>query len=255
MIVTNLITGSTPAILHRNGNPTNWRIAWKHVVQAFFEQPRRTDPPCPDVTVLTWNSRPAKGVLQECLDWRGVPYVTLGTTLQSWRNCYKVYLNADALQRIDTPYVMALDADDILMLQPLHEILERFRWFECDMVFGSERQSWPDVKSIERFERSIAQSPYCHLNSGAWIGRTEACARLFKDAMDEDLDDILAAKRTMLTMYDDQGLTRKAFRRHHPAAQLDYQCRIFQALFRVPVYGELTIEPLNALPPRPAATE
>lgn len=255
MIVTNLITGSTPAILHRNGNPTNWRIAWKHVVQAFFEQPRRTDPPCPDVTVLTWNSRPAKGVLQECLDWRGVPYVTLGTTLQSWRNCYKVYLNADALQRIDTPYVMALDADDILMLQPLHEILERFRSFDCDVVFGSERQSWPDVKSIERFERSIARSPYCHLNSGAWIGRTEACARLFKDAMDEDLDDILAAKRTMLTMYDDQGLTRKAFRRHHPAAQLDYQCRIFQALFRVPVHGELTIEPLNALPPRPVATE
>ena len=65
---------------------------------------------------------------------------------------------------------------------------------------------------------------------------------MFKDALDENLDDILADKRTMLAMYDDQGLTRKAFRRHHPAAQLDYQCRIFQALFRVPVEGELTIE-------------
>ena len=241
MVATNLITGTNPGILHRNGNPANWRAAWPQVVKAFFDQPRHSDPPCPDVTVITWNSRPAKGVLQECLDWRGVPYVTLGTTLQSWRNCYKLYLNADVLPRIRTPYVMALDADDVLMLRPLNEILDLFLSFGCDVVFGSERQSWPPVKSIARFERSIAQSPYCHLNSGAWIGRTEACARLFKDALDENLDDILADKRTMLAMYDDQGLTRKAFRRHHPAAQLDYQCRIFQALFRVPIEGELTI--------------
>ena len=243
MVVTNLITGTRPGILHRNGNPAHWRLPWEHVVREFFEPARAVDPPCPEVTVITWNSRPAKGVLQKCLDWRGVPYVTLGTTLSSWRNCYKAYLNADLLPRIKTPYVMGLDADDVLMLQPLRDILEAFRAFECDVVFGSERQSWPDVESLARFERSIAQSPYCHLNSGAWIGRTEACARLFNDAIDENLDDILAAKRTMLTMYDDQGLTRKAFRRHHPAAQLDYQCRIFQALFRVPVQGELRIEP------------
>lgn len=244
MVVTNLITGSTPAILHRNGNPANWRSAWQQVVKTFFEQPRLLDPPCPDLTVITWNSRPAKGVLEECLDWRGVPYLTLGRTLKSWRNCYKLYLTADLLPRIKTPYVMALDADDVLVLRPLHEILALFHTFGCDIVFGSEKQSWPEVKAISRFERSIAQSDYCHLNSGAWIGRTDACARLFKDALDEDLDDILAAKRTMLTLYDDQGLTRKAFRRHHPAAQLDYQCRIFQALFKVPVHGEVRIDPV-----------
>lgn len=242
MVVTNLVTGTRPAILHRNGNPANWRTAWPQLVKAFFAEARQADPPCPEVTIITWNSRPAKGVLQECLDRRGVPYVTLGTSLTSWRNCYKLYLNADILPRIETPYVMALDADDVLVLQPLHEILATFRTFDCDIVFGAERQSWPDVESIARWERSIAQSDVCHLNSGAWIGRTEACARLFKDALDEDLGEILAAKRTMLTMYDDQGLTRKAFRRHHPAAQLDYRCRLFQALFRVPVEGELTIE-------------
>jgi len=164
VVVTNLVTGTNPAILHRNGNPANWRSAWPQVVKAFFDQPRHPDPPCPDVTVITWNSRPAKGVLQACLDWRGVPYVTLGATLASWRNCYKLYLNADLLPRIKTPYVMALDADDVLMLRPLHEILDVFRSFDCDVVFGSERQSWPDVKAIARFERSIAQSEYCHLN-------------------------------------------------------------------------------------------
>jgi hypothetical protein len=240
-----LITGSRPAVLHRNGNPTNWRTVWPQVVKAFFEQPRPHDPPCPDLTVITWNSRPARGVLEECLDWRGVPYVTLGRSLKTWRNCYKLYLTADLLPRIKTEYVMALDADDVLVLSSLKEILETFRSFHCDVVFGSERQSWPDVPAIARFERSIAESDYCHLNSGAWIGKTSACARLFKDALEEDLDDILAAKRTMLTLYDDQGLTRKAFRRHHPAARLDYQCRIFQALFRVPVQGEILIEPLD----------
>jgi hypothetical protein len=255
MVVSNLTTGSRPGVLHRNGNPAQWRLAWQHVVKAFFDEPRTIDAPCPELTVITWNSRPVKGVLEECLDRRGVPYITLGRRLTSWRNCYKLYLTADLLPRITTPYVMALDADDVLVVSPLQEILRVFRTFECDMVFGAEKQSWPDVESIAAFERSIALSATCHLNSGAWIGRTDACARLFKDALDEDLDDILAAKRTAFTMYDDQGLTRKAFRRHHPAAQLDYQCRIFQALFRVPVHGEVLIEPVVGLEPTlPAGT-
>lgn len=242
MKVRNLITGAAPHVLHRNGNPSNWRAVWPEVVKAFFSESRAIDPACPEVTVLTWNSRPAKGVLQECLDWRGVPYLTLGRTLEWWRNCYKIYLTADALRRVTTPYVMALDADDVLVLSPIGEILETFQAFGCDIVIGSEKHSWPDVRSLARFERSIAQSEYCYLNSGAWIGRTEACARFFQDCQDADLGEILNDKSNMTILYDDQGRTRQAFRRNYPAVQLDYQCRIFQSLFKVPTSGEIAIE-------------
>ena len=242
MLVKNLITGSSPGVLHRNGNPVNWKTQWPRVVTAFFSESPEADPPCPDLTVLTWNSRPTKGLLEQCLDWRGVPYVTLGRHLSSWRNCYKLYLTADALRHVTSPYVIALDADDVLVLDPLHEILRAYQSFGCDIVFGAERQSWPDVECLARFERSIAESPYCHLNSGAWIGRTEACARFFQDCLDEDLGDILKAKRSMTVLYSDQGVTRKAFRRAHPRVLLDYQCRIFQSLFKVPVSGEVLIQ-------------
>jgi hypothetical protein len=229
-------------VLHRNGNPPNWRGAWEQVVSAFFAEPREADPPCPELTVLTWNSRPGKGVLEQCLDARGIPHVVLGRNLPVWRNCYKLYLTADVLPRVSTPYVMALDADDVLVVDSLPAILRAYQAFGCDIVFGAERQSWPDVEAIARFERSIAESDYRHLNSGAWIGRTEACVRFFDDCLHEDVGDILRAKRTFTMLYDDQGLTRKAFRRHHPRTQLDYRCRIFQALYRVPVSGEVVIE-------------
>jgi hypothetical protein len=242
MRVRNLVTGTSPGVLHRNGNPPNWRTEWQHVVKAFFSEARTSDPPCPKVTVLTWNSRPAKALLELCLDARGVPYVTLGRNLPSWRNCYKLYLTADALSRVTTPYVMALDADDVLAVSPLHEILRTYQSFECDIVIGSEKQSWPNVESLARFERSIAESDYSYLNSGAWIGKTQACREFFQLCLDADIGDVMNAKQNMTMLYDDQGLTRLAFRRYHPRVRLDYQCRIFQSLFRVPVSGEVVIQ-------------
>ena len=242
MVVTNLITGANPRVLHRNGNPANWRLEWERVVSAFFNEPRPNDPPCDDITILTWNSRPAKGVLERCLDWRGVPYVTLGSTLESWRNCYKIFLTADALTRVTSRYVMALDADDVLVLSPLCDILEIYREFNCDIVFGAEKQSWPDVPSLARFDRSIAESAYCHLNSGAWIGRTDAALRFFRECQHEDVGEVLKGKTNMTSLYDDQGLTRMTFRRHYPHVRLDYQCRLFQSLFKVPTSGEVQIQ-------------
>ncbi len=241
MRITNLSTGTNPHVLHRNGNPPEWASVWEHTVEAFFHERQPSCPPCPDLTIVTWSNRPTKTVLERCLDRWGVPYVTLGRHVPAWRNDMKVYLNATELPHVTSKYVMALDSDDVLVVSCLEQILADFESCGCDMLFSTERDSCPDVPFLTEFEQSIAESSYCFLNSGAWIGKTDACRRFFQDCLEEHNRDIVAAHPVPHTVRDDQGLTRKTFRKYFPAARLDYQCRIFQSLFSVPVRGEILI--------------
>ena len=241
MPVKNLITGGTPSVLHRNGNPVVWRTLWEQVVGDFFAAPLERCEPCPELTVFTWSNRPVKTLLERCLEHWGVPYVTLGQHIPKWRPDMKVFLNADALTRVDSEYVLGLDADDVLLVAPPQQIIADFQTFGCEIVFSGEKNSFPRVAYIEQFERSIAESVYCHLNSGAWIGRTATLRRFFRDCLNEDYGDIVAAHPIGHVLCDDQGVTRKTFRRYHPTAQIDYQCRLFQSLYDVPLDGEVLI--------------
>jgi hypothetical protein len=241
MQVRNLVTGTTPGVLHRNGNPPEWYERWPQVVDAFFEEPHAPCAPCPDLTVMTWNSRPTKSVLERSLDVRGIPHLVLGKQVSKWRPYVKLFLNAEALSRVRTEYVMAMDADDVLMVACPGQLLDAFKTFGCDIVFSGEKNHYPKVPSLYDFEKSIGETKYRHLNSGAWIGRTEACLKFFKDSAKEDNSDILAAHPAKHVLADDQGVTRKTFRRYHPAARIDYRCQIFQSLFKVPAHGEVSI--------------
>lgn len=253
MLVRNLVTGTTPCVLHRNGNPVEWKTAWEEVVAAFFAEARQPCEPCPELTVLTWTNRPDKSLLERCLERWGIPCVTLGRRLPEWRNDMKLYLNVEALERVTSPYVMALDADDVLVVAGAREILERFRSFACDIVFSAEKNNWPRVPLLSDFEESIAESAYRYLNSGAWIGTTEACRRFYADCLGEDNGDLVAVHTMEAVFRDDQGVIRKTFQRYHPAARLDYHCRMFQSLNQVPPNDEVLIEAVGGMP-APAST-
>ena len=241
MLVKNLATGSLPSVIHRNGNPPEWEDHWPHVVAEFFAEEREPCEPCPELTILTWSTRPTKSLVERCLDRWGVPAVTLGRHLPEWRNDMKLYLNAEALGRVKSEYVMALDADDVIMVSSPRHILSAFKAFECDIVFSTEKNTWPRIPFLLEFVEPASVSAYCHLNSGAWIGKTDACLRFFRDCLNEDDGDIVAAHPTPAVFRDDQGRTRKTFWRHYPAARLDYHCRIFQSLNKVELNEEVLI--------------
>ena len=244
MIVRNLVTGTSPGIVHRNGTPPDWEGRWPHIVADFFAEPIARAEPCPELTILTWSTRPEKSVLERCLDRLGVTYQTLGKRLPEWRNDMKLYLNAEALARVQSEYVMALDADDILIVSGPRQILADFQSFNCDIVFSTEKNNWPDVAFLAEFEASIAATAYRYLNSGAWIGRTAACRRFFEDCLATDTGDIIAGHPGRAAVFrDDQGVTRKMFRKYYPAAKLDDRCLLFQSLRGVAAAGEVVVGP------------
>lgn len=241
MLVRNLVTGSTPSILHRNGDPPEWRERWPHIVAAFFGEAREHCAPSPELTILTWSNRPTQSLLERCLDGWRVPYVTLGSEMPEWRNDAKPYLIMTALDRVSSEYVLGLDSDDVLVVSCPRRIVAEFRACACDILFSAERTSTPDMPSLTEFEQTIAEAPFCHLNAGAWMGKTDACRRFFRDCLREDKGDILAAFPTRRFFKSDQGMTRKTFRRYYPDARLDDRCRVFQSLYGVPPDGEVII--------------
>jgi len=241
MLVKNLITGSTPCILHRNGTPPQWAARWEQAVADFFRQDLEPFEPCPELAILTWNTRPTTSLLERCLERWDTTCLTLGRNLPRWRMDMKAVLNADALERVTAEYVLAVDATDVLVVSPPRRVITEFQSYGCDILFSGERNSYPEVPHLEDFERSIAESPYCHLNAGAWMGRTEAARRFFKDCLKEHNTDLVEAHPAAHVLRDDQGLTRKTFKRYYPAAQVDYHCRVFQSLFKVTPDSEVLI--------------
>ena len=97
-----------------------------------------------ELTIITWNNSPEKGLVEKALDLFGVPYTCLGKGVTHWKNSYKINLTAKIIDSIQTPYVMGLDSYDILILRNPLESVEKFKTMNCDLLFNGERLFYPD---------------------------------------------------------------------------------------------------------------
>jgi len=88
------------------------------------------------------------------------------------------------------------------------------------MLFNGELVSYPKNDEIALFERSCyhAESPFCYLNSGVWIARTEF--------LKEVIGDILSIRSSRPR--SDQEIYRKLHKKYYPKIQVDSKCEIFQ---------------------------
>jgi hypothetical protein len=149
----------------------------------------------------------------------------LGAGIEEWVNSrHKPLLTAEAMEGIDTEFVMGIDSRDAILLDDPQIILNRFLdRFPCDLVFSADRMNWPNIHAFRKFEENLPkalESEFRYLNSGAWIGRTEFCSEFFtKATRTEAVPDEPKA---------DQGIFKKLFKQYYPQVQLDYQCEMFQ---------------------------
>lgn len=195
-----------------------------------------------NLTIITWNNSKRKGILEKVLDRYRAKCITLGKG-RPWKRKNKLLLNVESLKCINTEYTMGVDCYDVIILS-FKDIISRFTNMKCQMAFGAEINDYPKVPSLKKFELSIAESRFCHLNSGCWLGKTDYCLEFFKDCLAADSSDILAADPRKHISNDDQGITRKIFRNRFPDVKLDYNCDIFQCLYglyKEVIVGELML--------------
>ena len=69
----------------------------------------------------------------------GLDYLVLGKNFRNWRNINKITSALEIIDSIKTPYIMALDCFDVIVLRDPYEAVEKFKSMNCDMLFNGEK--------------------------------------------------------------------------------------------------------------------
>lgn len=258
MQLKNRITGTVPVIIHSPGltfsrrynktvhakrNPL-WAYLLKH-----WEQASPPGQPGPDISrdlvIISWNTGFGKSLLERSLDRLGVPCTVLGRGHQNWSNPLKMALAREFLETVTTPYVLALDAYDVLVLDHPAKALQRFQQMNCDILFNAAMQFYPDfgkqnpekyiTDTWKRFQKQVGRPPWTFINAGACIARRPAYLKFAADCQTRDVKTLIRAgrlpehhsKKGLRTMDMEQVRVNWCFSDWFPRVQLDDRLRIF----------------------------
>jgi len=182
MAVRNPRTGTTPAVIHGNGLVFNASVArwFPWAWDRLFREENRQSIRLPDVTVMTCNNTDTPGAAEKSLEFLGIEHQVLGTDIpaKAWNNRIKCSLFREAAKRATTPYCMALDSFDVLVLPAIRNVVATFETFGADMVFGAEANLMPPIFERGVYELELAdttQTDTPFLNGGCWMTRTPFC--------------------------------------------------------------------------------
>ena len=223
--ITNLLFGTQPIAAHCPGPlHDDWH---RFVAEALTPIAPGS---CPDATVLTWNgfNRPEKpnGLLTRSLARLGLRTLELCSSEAGWMNRDKLRLTADALEHVQTPYVIGADSCDVIFLDNPQIAVERFRaHFACDLLFNATgSRCWPELPEFVNYQSSLPLAAVAHgrhwINSGLFIGKTEFCRDYFRR--------LSAEPPVERYEYDDQSIVMRTWPQWYPRVQTDYLCQIFQ---------------------------
>jgi hypothetical protein len=195
MYVNNLISGTSPLIVHAPGLQHSRERILIHLLFNPYWMPIvknwEKEAPClckketkDELTIITWNSTGLKGYCEQSLEKWGLDYLTLGEDIRNWRNVNKITTALEIIDSIKTPYVMALDCFDVIVLRDPYEAVEKFKTMDCDMLFNGEKNYYPDYGLMatgnyaitdkwKKYEISLAKSEWKFLNSGTFIVKTQ----------------------------------------------------------------------------------
>ena len=203
-----------------------------------------------DLDIVLCTTRATKQYTENILEYLGIDdFVVLGRHLETWKHIYKLELIVDHIKNNPQPgLLLHLDAPDVLVMGDLQAAVDYFHSdFDCDLLFGAEKNSAPGSKTtggimqseveflsrIESFEEASYQAPFQYLNAGCFIGRKEYILDLFSEALHTRKQMKLSSRLHHGDyMYnDDQLVLRELHRKHYPRIQLDHRNKIFQNLY------------------------
>ena len=184
-----------------------------------------------DVTLITYNSRPSKSRIERCYEAVGITdFVVLGKEVAQWSWSAKVRLVLNYLEagNCTTRYLLATDADDVLMVNDPATLLDRFHSYSCDVLFCNTFVDWPPNKKYRDFETlQYYRYPFhCRLSAGGYIGKQEAIAAYLRMLLKacEDREEWAFFNGG----FDDQLGWRSLHCKFYPSIQVDTACRIFK---------------------------
>lgn len=262
MHVNNLVTGESPLIIHAPGLNHSRKKDFIHMATNPYWVPilRNWENKSPvlrgknnsdELTIITWNSTDIKGYCEQSLEKLGWDYICLARNANPWRFIEKMNTALQVMDSIQTPYVMALDSFDVLVLRNPGEAVEIFQTMDCDMLVNGEKNYHPDfgiwttgqyavTDQWKKYEMSLTKSPWRFLNAGALISKTgfykECLTKCLErhEAVKETPDKFCLPRDPVFKKYpnykvgnDDQMLFHWLFFDNYPRIMIDYDMTIF----------------------------
>lgn len=88
---------------------------------------------------------------------------------------------------VKSPVMIWSDLWDVICVRNPESIVEQFKGFNTSIVLNAERECFPDASLTDQFpDRG---TPYRYLNSGFWVGETEAILEMLERAdVEDDVD-------------------------------------------------------------------
>lgn len=119
-------------------------------------------------------------------------------------------------------FILALDAYDVFCLAPEDEIIWKFMSFQHPMVIAGEINCWPDKDRTKDYPAPRCQTPYKHLNGGAYMAQTEYLAWKLKEwGVSPDF-----------RAPSDQRFLTDQYLKDHRSMKIDEECVLFQTMCR-----------------------
>jgi GR25 family glycosyltransferase involved in LPS biosynthesis len=119
----------------------------------------------------------------------------------------------------DNDIICFIDAYDVLINQNIDYLLEKFNYYNCDLLIGAELSCYPDIYK-EMYPKT--NSKYKYVNSGGYIGYKHAIQKMFKWKSYDDIYQICSYG-------GDQSYFIAYFISHNSdKIKLDTECLIFQ---------------------------
>ncbi len=262
MRIDNLIFGTSPLIVHAPGLRHNSKKMFIHRALNQYWMPIATNlekkepggcrkETKDNITIITWNNTGIKGCCELSLDNLGLDYLVLGKNIRNWRNINKITSALEVIDSINTPYIMALDCFDVIVLRDPYEAIEKFKTMDCDMLFNAEKIYYPDyglastgyysiTDKWKIFEANIENNVWKYLNSGALLAKTEFykeflinCLQRY-NTLNEDRESFPLPKDPFYKKYpaykisdSDQLIAHWMHYDYYPKIKIDYQMKIF----------------------------
>lgn len=254
MYFRNKLSNNMVSIVHANG-PAKHEKYWDEAVTHYFKENPCHGQLSEELTVITWSVPGETTLLENCMQQMGIKDRLIVIPMkQPFDFLDKIRKMEKYLKIVQTKYVMALDATDVMLLgyDACDEALGKFVKKTARCVFGAELNQWPNLKTgqgladssgdapldLGSWKNELAKvreteevyewlgSPFKHLCSGTWIGEREYMIDFYGEVMklipegwwDENL------------FGGDQGFITLVAGRRFPEVVLDYKSEIFLSL-------------------------
>ena len=126
--------------------------------------------------------------------------------------------------------IIFTDSYDVILNSNLKEIINKFKKFNCDIVFSGEVYCWPN-NNLEN-EYPVCDTDFKYLNSGGIIGSIDNFKKILQYDIKKHEDDQLYYTYTFLKKRSNLSINIK----------IDYYCEIFQALNGVFYYIDILFD-------------